>query len=140
MQWIEPFRTNLANTSDRAEVIQINFSTGWFNKWLLRGFIQGLTIRNTPLEHRATTFLYFGDQERFRDTLRMHNLLSGYVFLLDGLGNVRFAGSGEAKSEEAERLIRLAKNLTPLLVEPSLSKQHTTRSSSSSLSSSSKRK
>jgi mitochondrial ATPase complex subunit ATP10 len=128
-KWIEPFRTSLVNTSDRAEILQINFSDGWFNKWFLRGLIQGLTVRNTPAPYRASTFLYFGDHERFRDTLRMHNLMCGYVFLIDGLGHVRFAGSGEASPAEAERLIRLAKNLTPLL-EPST----TTKKPSSSIS------
>jgi mitochondrial ATPase complex subunit ATP10 len=116
-KWIEPFRESLG-TNDRVEVIKINFSDGWWNKWILRGFIQGLTVRNTPPSDRASTFLYFGDEERFRDSLRMHNLMSGYVFLLDGLGYVRFAGSGEASAEEAQRLVRLAQNLTPLLQSP----------------------
>lgn len=114
--WIEPFDAAFAD-QDRVEVVKINISEGWFNKWILRGFILGSTKVNTPKVDHDRTFLYFSNTralESLRDALRMHNVLAGYVFLLDGLGRVRFAGSGSATEEETTRLVRLARELTPL--------------------------
>ena len=114
--WIEPFDAALGG-KDRYEVLKINIAEGWFNRWILRAFIIGSTKMNTPKEEHDRTLLYFGKNtvlESFRDALRMHNVLTGYVFLLDGLGRVRFAGSGVATEEEAARLVRLAQQLTPV--------------------------
>ena len=114
--WIEPFDAEFSG-KDRVEVLKVNITEGWFSKWFLRGLIVGSTKRNTPVEEHNRTLLHFGKAqalENFKDALRMHNVLTGYVFLLDGLGRVRFAGSGTASEEEAARLIRLAKELTPL--------------------------
>ena len=38
--------------------------------------------------------------------------MTNYVFLLDNVGCVRFAGSGPASDEEVARLIGFAKDLT----------------------------
>lgn len=114
--WLDPFQKAMSGM-DRVEVVRLNLTEGWFNKWILRGFILGLMKKNTPKADHDRTFVYFGgsDLESFQDCLRMHNILTGYVFLLDGLGRVRFAGSGPATEEDVERLIRFAKDLTPLL-------------------------
>ena len=115
--WLDPFQEALAG-KDRVELVRLNLSEGWFNKYILGRVIRYLTRRNTPAAEQDSTFLYSGGSgalEPFRDALRMHNLLTGYVFLLDGLGRVRFAGSGSATEEEVERLVRFAKELTPLL-------------------------
>ena len=70
--------------------------------------------RNTTPEVQDQTLLYFtgGNDSQlndFRDALRMYNEMTGYVLLLDGIGRVRFAGSGTATDEEAQRLISFAK-------------------------------
>lgn len=114
--WIEPFDAAFAG-KDRVEVLKVNISDGWFSRWVLRGFIMGSTKRNTDVKEHGRTVLHFAKTsvlENFRDALRMHNVLTGYVFLLDGLGRVRWAGSGAASEEEAARLIRLTEELTPL--------------------------
>jgi len=119
-QWIEPFErelTSRSETGDRIEIFRLNISEGFLNRWVLRGVIHGLMKRNTPEEDRDNTLLYFGgggsppEIETFRDALRMHNVMTGYVFLLDGLGRVRFAGSGPATDGETERLIGFANEL-----------------------------
>ena len=114
--WLTPFQEAFENNNkkDRVEVIRLNISEGWFHKYILKGFIMGLTKTNTPVQEHEQTFLYFGNHpelELFRDSLRMHNALTGYVFLLDGLGRVRFAGCGPASEEEAERLVQMANEL-----------------------------
>eukprot|EP00978_Attheya_sp_CCMP212_P030258 scaffold110571_cov47-Attheya_sp.AAC.2 len=88
----------------------------------LSGFITSGVRKNTPEEKHSRTLLYFGDKTEWRDTLRMHNTLTGYVFLLDGMGRVRWAGSGSATEKELNTLTSIAKELTPLL-DPSIAKQ-----------------
>jgi ATPase complex subunit ATP10 len=113
--WIEPFESALQG-KDRVEIVKLNLSEGWLNRWVLQLLIKGLMKKNTPVQEHDRTFIYFGhDLEHFRDGLRMHNVLTGYVFLLDGLGRVRFAGSGSADEKEIENLVELTHELTPLL-------------------------
>jgi ATP10 protein len=70
---------------------------------------------NTPVEQHDNTLICLrNDLEDFRDALRIHNVMCGYVFLLDGIGRVRFAGSGEASRTEAENLIQFARDLTTM--------------------------
>lgn len=114
--WVDPFRAKIGK-NDRVEVVRLNISEGWLNKWILPVVLRGLTKRNTPVEEHDSTFLFFGsDLELFRDVLRMHNVLTGYVFLLDGLGRVRCAGSGPASEEEVERLVKFAQDLIKPIV------------------------
>ncbi|GAX25951.1 hypothetical protein FisN_6Hu009 [Fistulifera solaris] len=114
--WLNTFREAFAesNKRDRVEIIRLNISEGWFHKYILKGFILGFTRNNTPTEEHDQTFVYFGSSQQleiFRDSLRMHNAMTGYVFLLDGLGRVRFAGCGPATDEEVERLVGMANEL-----------------------------
>jgi mitochondrial ATPase complex subunit ATP10 len=113
--WIDPF-TAAFSKHDRVEVLKLNVANNWFDRFFLRPIIAMLNRRNTdPAEH-DTTFLHFGNTDHLCDALRMRNILVGYVFLLDGIGRVRFAGSGEATEEEVEHLISLTKKMTPLIV------------------------
>lgn len=41
----------------------------------------------------------------------MHNMYTGYVYLVDGIGRVRWAGSGGGDEEEVANMIRCAKEL-----------------------------
>lgn len=75
-----------------------------------------LVKRNTPVSQHDNTLLFFGDNEAFRDSLRMHNIMTGYVFLIDGVGRVRFAASGPATTQELDKLVGFAEEL--LFVRP----------------------
>jgi hypothetical protein len=66
----------------------------------------------------------------------MHNIMTNYVFLLDDLGRVRFAGSGEASEDEVQRLIEFTKEL---LLESDGAKSHTSDGKPRSESSTKKR-
>nr|AKM76484.1 AT1G08220-like protein [Geranium incanum] len=55
----------------------------------------------------------FGDHYDFRKELRILNLLTGYIFLLDKFGRIRWHGSGLASKEELASLL----SCTSLLVE-----------------------
>jgi len=112
--WLGPFQEALPD-ENRVEVFRLNISEGWFNKWILRGLVQGMMKKNTPAYEHNNTLLYFGNVDRFQDALRMHNVLTSYVYLLDGIGRVRFAGSGSATDEEIRQLVAMAKQLSPLI-------------------------
>lgn len=113
--WIDPFdrafRQGANNDTDRYEVVRIIINEGRMMK-LLSPFITSGTRKNVPESDHANTLLYFGDAEEFRDVLRMHNIYSGYVFLVDGIGRVRWAGSGEGTEDEIISMIGIAKDLT----------------------------
>jgi ATPase complex subunit ATP10 len=124
--WVVPFEKAFIPDSSpatigRAEVIHLSITEGRLQSYL-SGFITSGVRKNTPEEKHSRTLLYFGDKTEWRDTLRMHNTLTGYVFLLDGMGRVRWAGSGSATENELNTLTSIAKELTPLL-DPSIAKQ-----------------
>lgn len=111
--WTEPFDKALreGKDADRFEVVRITINEGRIVK-LLSPFILSGTKKNVPEKDHTNTLLYYGDAEEMRDILRMHNIYTGYVFLVDGIGRVRWAGSGEGSDEEVQSMINLAKELT----------------------------
>lgn len=115
--WTDPFQEAFANNNNDNDNDQIQtFSVSITERWALypiRNTVKRVMKRNTPASKHSTTLAYFGTKEvmDFRDVLRMHNIMTSYVFLLDDLGRVRFAGSGEASEEEAARLVKFAKEL-----------------------------
>lgn len=115
--WTEPFQSAFVD-EERVDVFYLNIYEGWVNSNILKPVIKKTVKNNTQQKDYNSTLLVFrNDLEDFRDVIRMHNVMSGYVFLLDGIGRVRFAGSGEATAEEVQRLIGFAKELTPLVKE-----------------------
>lgn len=111
--WTEPFEQAFANESpNRIQTFNVSITESWA-MYHIRNTVKRVMKKNTPSDKHSTTLAYFGTKEvmDFRDVLRMHNIMTSFVFLLDDLGRVRFAGSGEASEEEASRLIRFAKEL-----------------------------
>jgi ATPase complex subunit ATP10 len=123
--WTTPFTTQF-ETNKRVEVVHLSITEGWFVSKFLRPLITRSARSNTSPSQQPTTLLHYASENslvEFKDTLRMHNTLTGYVYLLDGLGRVRFAGSGKASPEEVERVISFAKELTPMLGSESSNKR-----------------
>ncbi|DBA80403.1 TPA: hypothetical protein ACH3X2_007342 [Trebouxia sp. C0005] len=59
-----------------------------------------------------TDFLFhFGDTTQIRKALEMPNRLTGYAFLIDSNGLVRWRGSGLAEQSEVDGLLRAADQL-----------------------------
>lgn len=112
--WMEPFEHAFRHGNDRNRV-----KTAWLSinegrtLNLLKYFITKSSQNNVPDERKGRTLLYFGACPDFRDVLRMHNDKTAYVFLVDGVGRVRFAGSGKATDEELKTLVGLVHDLTP---------------------------
>lgn len=111
--WTDPFDQTLRTGRDagRYEVVRITINEGRIAK-LLSPFIVSGTKKNVPEKDHNNTLLYYGDAEEWRDILRMHNIYTGYLFLVDGVGRVRWAGSGAGSNEEVQSMIQFAKELT----------------------------
>ncbi len=109
--WMEPFLD--AFSEDRGvNSVKVSITERW-SLYMLRSALTNLMRRNTPPKEHDNTLLYFGsDVDDFRDMLRMHNLMANYVFLVDALGRIRFSSSGQATTEEIDRVIRFAKDLS----------------------------
>ena len=111
--WTEPFDNTLCSgvDADKYEVVRITINEGRIAK-LLSPFILSGTKKNVPEKDHANTLLFYGDAEEMRDILRMHNIYTGYVFLVDGIGRIRWAGSGTGSDEEVQMMIKFAQDLT----------------------------
>ena len=114
--WISPFETQLCNNQgkdadNRYEVVRITIDEGRIAK-LLSPFIVSGTKKNVQEKDHANTLLYYGDAGEMRDILRMHNIYTSYVFLVDGIGRIRWAGSGEGSDDEVQSMIQMAEQLT----------------------------
>ncbi len=110
--WTEPFEKTFSKDTNRIKIIWLTINEGWAVS-MLRYFILQGSKKHVPDYRKNDYLLYFGECPEFRDVLRMHNTKTGYAYLLDGLGRVRFAGSGEASEDEVKRLISFTKELAP---------------------------
>eukprot|EP00804_Cyclotella_cryptica_P022778 CCRYP_005006-RB/>CCRYP_005006-RB protein AED:0.16 eAED:0.16 QI:86/1/1/1/0.75/0.6/5/464/357 len=111
--WTKPFDEALRHGGDshKYETVRITINEGRIAKLLSPLIVSG-TRKNVPEEDHERTLLYYGDAGEMRDILRMHNIYTGYVFLVDGIGRVRWAGSGEGSEEEVQNMIDFARELT----------------------------
>lgn len=111
--WTQPF-----SAAFRSNPIVQTYTLSVTERWALypfRNLLTKVVKSNTPREQHAQTLVQYtrgADKlDDFRDILRLHNLMTCYVFLLDGRGRVRFAGSGEAFDNELGWLVGMTKEL-----------------------------
>ena len=97
----------------RVEVARLTITEGTLIKSLLSGIMTRSLKNNTPVERQDRTLVHFGTEAYFKDFMRMHNTLTGYIYVLDGIGRVRWVGSGKASSEELDEIKRCVKNILP---------------------------
>ncbi|XP_075485140.1 uncharacterized protein LOC142524866 isoform X3 [Primulina tabacum] len=89
---------------------QISFIDSWL---LSRNPIKKLLLKimrkpkpGGPKDVLQRQIVYsFGDNYYFRKELRILNLLTGYIFLLDKMGRIRWQGFGSAEQEELLSLL-----------------------------------
>ena len=115
--WINPFKEALCGPASprrhRVEVVQISTQEG-FALRMLKGMVKSGFRKAVPAEDHERTLLFFGSDQNFKDVLRCHNTCTGYVFLLDGIGRIRWAGSGKPTDKEMRTLTEVAKELAPV--------------------------
>jgi ATPase complex subunit ATP10 len=108
--WTDPFLKAFQNDS-RIGVAKVSITERW-SLYPLTGALSRIMKNNTPPEEHDNTLLYFGtDVDDFRDILRMHNIMTNHVFLVDDLGRIRFAGSGPATEDDVAKVVGFAKEL-----------------------------
>jgi len=91
--------------SERLALVLLQLNEGFVAR-LLRPLINFHQRRaeDTVVQWYGTATPY-----HFRDPIRLHNSMTGYVYLLDGIGRVRAAGSGP--SSQVDRFCELAQQL-----------------------------
>ncbi|XP_010521705.1 PREDICTED: uncharacterized protein LOC104800565 isoform X2 [Tarenaya hassleriana] len=114
--WRTPFLESFSNSKD-VHFYEVSF----IDKWLLcLSPVKYLLLRvlRNPKNNESTALqtqnaYSFGNHYYFRKQLRILNLLTGYVFLLDKCGRIRWQGVGKPTPEEVSSLL----SCTSLLLE-----------------------
>lgn len=107
--WSIPFLDAFSN-SEKVQLYEVSFVDSWL---LSRNLIKKLLLRmmrkSNPEEKKGLLqrqIVYsFGDHYDFRKELKILNLLTGYIFLVDKFGRIRWQGSGLASKEELSFLL-----------------------------------
>ncbi|XP_004487551.1 uncharacterized protein [Cicer arietinum] len=108
--WSVPFAKAFSN-SNNVQLYQVSFIDSWL---LCRSPIKRLLLRamkKPNLNEESKDALQgkmvysFGDHYYFRKELKILNLLTGYIFLLDNFGRVRWQGFGVATEDELSSLL-----------------------------------
>ncbi|XP_038900439.1 uncharacterized protein LOC120087664 isoform X1 [Benincasa hispida] len=110
--WSAPF-LNAFSSSKNVQLYEVSFIDSWF---LCRNPIKKLLLRlmrkpsgNAQNDSLQRQIVYsFGDHYYFRKELKILNLLTGYIFLLDKYGRIRWQGFGLATQEEVSSLLSCA--------------------------------
>ncbi|CAN0916554.1 hypothetical protein LINGRAHAP2_LOCUS29771 [Linum grandiflorum] len=114
--WTVPFLDAFGGAKD-VQLYEVSFIDSWL---LCRSPIKRLLLRtmkkssvNTSQELQKQVAYSFGDHYDFRKELKILNLLTGYIYLLDKFGKIRWQGFGSATQEEMSSLL----SCTSLLLE-----------------------
>ncbi|TKY71953.1 mitochondrial inner membrane [Spatholobus suberectus] len=107
--WSVPFVEAYRKSKD-VHLYQVSFIDSWL---LCRPPIKCLLLwtMKKPNHHESKDTLQkqmvysFGDHYYFRKELKILNLLTGYIFLLDNFGRVRWQGFGLATEDELSSLL-----------------------------------
>ncbi|KAF0925920.1 hypothetical protein E2562_018723 [Oryza meyeriana var. granulata] len=95
------------SSAGNIQVYEVSFIDSWLlsSSPLRRVFLKVMRKSNNP---RRQVVYAFGDHYYFRKKLHILNLLTGYIYLVDRLGRVRWQGFGSATQEELSSLTACA--------------------------------
>lgn len=113
VSWSSPFAKKFSDQPlnvFEVSVIESLLLSLWPIKRLLLRIMRG-SQGNTEEELERKVVYAFGDTYDFRKVLGVPNLLSGYVFLVDRKGRVRWRASGMATEEEIESMVGCTRRL-----------------------------
>jgi ATPase complex subunit ATP10 len=124
LSWSAPFAQKFAGSTlikvFEVSVIESSLLSIWPIKPLLLHTMRGSQQTHDANALERHVVYAFGDAYEFRKVLGVPNLLSGYVFLLDRKGRVRWRASGMATEQELDsmamctsRLLQEEKSLKP---------------------------
>lgn len=112
--WILPF-INSFKAVDNIGIYEISYVDSWFLslapvKWLLLRAMRS-SRTECKVDRMERIFYAFGDSYEFRKSLHVTNLLTGYIFLLDKHGRVRWRAYGKSTDEEVSSMISCTSQL-----------------------------
>ncbi|KAK9690043.1 hypothetical protein RND81_09G100500 [Saponaria officinalis] len=113
--WSNPFHEAFREFSN-IHMYEVSFVDSWFlslspiKRLLLRMMKKSSPTDKAGALQRQCVYS-FGDHYYFRKELKILNLLTGYIFLLDKFGRVRWQGSGAATEEELASLLSCTTHL-----------------------------
>lgn len=109
--WSTPF-LDAFDASSNVQVYEVSLIDSWL---LSLSPVKNifLKIAKSSSDPRRRFVYCFGDHYDFRKKLQILNLLTGYIFLLDGHNRIRWQGFGSATPEELSYLV----SSTSLLLE-----------------------
>ncbi|CAA7395208.1 unnamed protein product [Spirodela intermedia] len=107
--WSEAFMNAFA-ASGKVHIYEVSLIDSWFLSLspMKRLMLRVMKKSTCPQRERVYSF---GDHYDFRKKLKILNLLSGYIFLLDKLGRIRWQGFGLATEEELSSLFACTSHL-----------------------------
>uniref|UniRef100_A0A1J3I8V0 Mitochondrial ATPase complex subunit ATP10 n=1 Tax=Noccaea caerulescens TaxID=107243 RepID=A0A1J3I8V0_NOCCA len=114
--WSKPFLESFGDRKD-LQLFEVSFIDKWLlclapvKKLLLRVLQKPNNSENSVLQRQIA--YSFGDHYHFRKQMKVLNLLTGYIVLLDKFGRIRWQGFGTATPEEVSQLL----SCTSLLLE-----------------------
>lgn len=100
--WSLPF-LDAFGAAGKVQAYEISFIDSWLlsSSPVRRAFLKVMRKSNNPQRHAVYAF---GDHYDFRKELQIVNLLTGYIYLVDRLGRIRWQGFGLATQEELSSL------------------------------------
>ncbi|XP_054783104.1 uncharacterized protein LOC129290374 isoform X1 [Prosopis cineraria] len=113
--WSLPF-IEAFSKSENVHVCEVSFIDSWLLrqnpiKRLLLWYIRKSNRDESKDTLEKKTVYSFGDHYYFRKELKILNLLTGYIFLLDKFGRIRWQGFGMASENELASLISCTSTL-----------------------------
>ncbi|CAM0957512.1 unnamed protein product [Alopecurus aequalis] len=100
--WSLPF-LDVFGAAGKVQAYEVSFIDSWLlsSRPVRRAFLKMIKKSNNPQRHVVYAF---GDHYDFRKELQIVNLLTGYIYLVDRLGRIRWQGFGSATQEELSSL------------------------------------
>ncbi|CAN6331580.1 unnamed protein product [Urochloa humidicola] len=100
--WSSPF-LDAFSADKNIHVYEVSFIDSWVLSAspVRRAFLKVMRKSNNPQTHVVYAF---GDHYDFRKKLQIVNLLTGYIYLIDRQGRIRWQGFGSATQEELSSL------------------------------------
>ncbi|KAI4120901.1 MAG: hypothetical protein LQ338_006688 [Usnochroma carphineum] len=91
--------------------VEINIEEDWMKALIVRTFMGGIKKQRREEDWRRYFLVRRGVTEEIRQAIGMGNAKVGYVYLVDWLCRIRWAGSANAEEPEKEGLIAGARRL-----------------------------
>lgn len=107
--WSLPF-LDAFGAGGRVQAYEVSFIDSWLlsSSPMRRACLKMMRKSSNPQRHVVYAF---GDNYDFRRKLQIQNLLTGYIYLVDRLGRIRWQGFGSATQEELSSLTACTSSL-----------------------------